>query len=120
MFCLGTMGFVDNYLVGAHFAKNDFKKKVALEFLNFTLSPEFQVEVLARGIGSSPVNLNVKNILSKKEIKQFHIDEPEYFKKNRIMWPTLDKRNRNGLKRLWKKAVGKDMKSKKDLKQTKE
>jgi len=39
------------------------------------------------------------------EILQFHMDDPDYFKNNIILWPTLNTRQRNFFKLLWNDAL---------------
>jgi spermidine/putrescine transport system substrate-binding protein len=66
------------------------------------------VEVVARALGSTPVNLSAKTKLSSEEITAYRLDEPEYFKTRMILWPTITSvRTRNGLIRAWNNALEK-------------
>lgn len=102
----GTMGWVDNYAICWSLKDKPFLKKIAEEWLNFTLSPDFQVQVVVRGLGSDPVNLTIKERLTKEEVEKTHMDEPDYFQYNRILWPTLNSiRERNHMKKIWNDAL---------------
>jgi spermidine/putrescine transport system substrate-binding protein len=52
-----------------------------------------------------PVVSTIKDKLTPEEIERFHLDDPNHFKNNRILWPTLEKADRNGFERLWEKAM---------------
>lgn len=99
----GSMGWVDGYMIGyslnADDGKRDYKllKTVAEEFLNFTLSAQFQLAIPIRYCGSYPTNLNVVPLLTKAEVKSMHLDDL-------IPLPTLTTRQRNGMKLIWDKA----------------
>lgn len=100
----GTTGWIDGWMLSHTLRNKPQLKRIAEEWLNFTLSPEFQVEVVVRGIGSAPVNLSIKDQLTPEEVKMYHVDDPDYFQKNLIPWPVLDNRSRTGFKLLTKKA----------------
>ena len=100
----GTTGWIDNFAL-AHTLRDDPKmKRIAEEWLNLAISPEFQVEVVVRGLGSSPVNLTIKDKLTPEEAADYHVDDPEYFQKNLIPWPVLDSRSRKGFDLLMKRV----------------
>lgn len=101
----GTTGWVDGHAISRTLADKPLHKKMAEEWINFTLSDQFQLEAIVRGIGSAPVNVAIKNQLSAEEVAAFHLDDPDYFKNNRILWPTLTARQRNFFKLLWQDAL---------------
>lgn len=101
----GTTGWVDGHAISRTLADKPLHKRIAEEWINFTLSDEFQLQAIVRGIGSAPVNISIKDKLTKDEIASFHLDDPDYFKNNRILWPTLSKRQRNFFNRLWQDAL---------------
>ncbi|WP_022667402.1 ABC transporter substrate-binding protein [Desulfospira joergensenii] len=102
----GTMGWVDNFAIGWSLKNKPFLRKVAEEWLNFVISPDFQVEVTVRSLGSAPTNTHIQDRLTLEEIAMFHINDPDYFQNNRILWPTLKRtRDRNFMKHLWEKAL---------------
>lgn len=101
----GTMGWVDNYAISRELKDKPLLLKFAMEWLNFVIGAEFQVDVVVREIGSSPVNTRIKDKLTADEIEQTHIDNVDFFQDNRILWPTIDNmRDRNGIKKLWEDA----------------
>ncbi|GAA3925019.1 ABC transporter substrate-binding protein [Litoribacillus peritrichatus] len=101
----GTTGWVDGHAITKTLADKPQLKKIAEEWINFTLSDQFQIDVIVRGIGSAPVNASIKNQLTPEEVSQFHLNDPDYFKNNRILWPTLTTRQRNFFKALWDRAL---------------
>ena len=109
----GSMGWVDGFVIGNSLARDDnqrdyqFLKKVAEEWMNFTLSPKFQLDVSIRFWSAFPTNLSVKPLLTAEEINSLHLDDLSYFEENFILIPTLTKRQRNGMKKIWEKALKK-------------
>ena len=102
----GTIGWVDNYVICYSLKDKPFLRKVAEEWLNFVISPDFQIDVVVHGLGSDPVNMSIKNRLTPAEVLKHHLDEDDYFQKKYMLWPTLTrKRDRNLLKRLWNDAL---------------
>jgi spermidine/putrescine transport system substrate-binding protein len=99
----GTTGWVDHWLVGYSLKNSPFKKKMAEEWINFTLSNEMQVYYL-RELGQHPVSRTINQFLTKQEINHFHLDENDYFKNNVNLWQVLMRRQHNGFKFLWDKA----------------
>ncbi|MDM8547206.1 ABC transporter substrate-binding protein [Candidatus Venteria ishoeyi] len=99
----GTTGWVDNWMIGYSLKDKPKLKRIAEEWINFSISPEIQTGYV-RNIAQFPVNQSTKNLLTAKEIKQFHLDEPDYFKKNLILWKVLPRREQNGFKRMWSQA----------------
>lgn len=100
----GTTGWVDNFMLSSSLAGQPEKSKIAHEWLNFVLSDAYQVYDI-RGLACAPVTTTVNAKLTPEEISQFHLDDPSHFGKNRILWQVLDKKDRNGLKRLWDNAL---------------
>ncbi len=99
----GTTAWVDNFMI-SHTLKDKPKlKQIAEELLNMILSDENQVNVAQEG--TIPVVSTIMNKLTPEEIKRTHLNDPTHFKNNRILWPTLNKLDRKGLKRLWDKAM---------------
>ena len=101
----GTTGWVDGHAISQTLAAKPTHKKIAEEWINFTLSDEFQIKAIVRGIGSAPVNATIKDRLTVKEVALYHLDDPNYFKNQRILWPTLSTRQRNFFKSLWNDAL---------------
>ncbi len=102
----GTTGWVDNFMIGHSLEDNPKLKRIAEEWLNFSLSDPYQIYVV-RGLACPPTTTTVAAKLSPEEVRQFHLDDPTHFEKSRLLWQTLNKRDRQGLERLWKNAVQK-------------
>lgn len=104
----GTLGSVDNFVICHTLRDNPFLKQIAEEWLNYVLSPEYQAEHICRTLNLSPITVSAKNHLRPEEIAEFHLDDPEYFSKQYMLWPIIQtKRERNGMKFLWDQAVKK-------------
>ena len=101
----GTTGWVDGHSLGKTLASNPKLKEIAEAWINYSLSDDFQLEVIVQGIGSAPVNTAIKDRMTAKDIAAFHMDDPDYFKNSRILWPTLNQRQRNFFKNLWEQAL---------------
>lgn len=101
----GSPAWVDLHAIGQSLRNKPFLKKIAEEWINYTIGKKFQIEVVVNSLSSSPVTENIIEELSKENIRQFHLDDPEYFAKYRHLYPTIEKkRDRNGLKILWDTA----------------
>ncbi|MDM8542992.1 extracellular solute-binding protein [Desulfococcaceae bacterium HSG9] len=101
----GTTAWVDNFMISHTLEEKPKLKHIAEEWLNIVLSDEYQIYCIVRGKGVVPIITTIMDKLSPDEIERFHLDDPTYFKNNRILWPTLEKADRRGLKRLWDKAM---------------
>lgn len=100
----GCPGAIGNYMIG-HTLRNKPKlRRIAEEWLNYVISPDFQVNIVARKLSTSVVNVSVSDQLTSEEIKAFHLDDPGYFRERLIPYPALDNRSRKGFELLWKKA----------------
>jgi len=100
----GTTAWMDNFMLSALLEKRPRLRKIAELWLNYTLTNEYQ-KYIVRHMGAEPVTTRVKEVLTPKEIEFLNLDDPD-FASRYILWPTLDKRDRKGLKRLWDKAIG--------------
>ncbi len=101
----GTVYWVDNYSITSALEDKPLLKKIAEEWINYTLSPEFQVEVVFRDLSCFPVTTNIQRKLNIEEIGILHLDTPEKYQKGRIRESDLSLRDRNGLELLWKNAM---------------
>ncbi|MDM8542994.1 extracellular solute-binding protein [Desulfococcaceae bacterium HSG9] len=99
----GTTAWVDNFMISHTLEDKPKLKRIAEEWLNIILSDEYQIYMVR--VGGLPVITTIMDRLTPDEIKRFHLDDPDHFKNNRILWPTLGKADRKGLKRLWDKAM---------------
>jgi len=101
----GSLCWVDNYALTWALNDKPFLKRVAHEWINRLLKPDYQVDYIVRQIALGPVTTNVSNRLTDQEKKRLRIGSPDFFKDNHILLPTCSRRNRNGLKLLWKEAM---------------
>lgn len=101
----GTVYWVDNYSITWALKEKPLLRKIAEEWLNFTLTPEFQVEVIMRALSSYPVTTNILGRVTDEEKMNFHLDAPETYQKTRIRESDLSLRDRHGLELLWNNAM---------------
>ncbi|MCP4714458.1 MAG: extracellular solute-binding protein [Deltaproteobacteria bacterium] len=99
----GTTGWVDNWMIGYSLKDKPTLKRIAEEWINYSIGPEVQVGYV-RNISQFPVNLSIRDRMTPEEIETFHLDDPTYFKKDFILWKTLSRLNQTGLRRIWKRA----------------
>lgn len=101
----GSPAWVDSHAIGHSLKDKPFLKKVAEEWINFTLGKKYQVEVVVNSLSSGPVVENILDELPEEKIREFHLNDREYVAKYRHFYPTItNKRDRNGLKILWEGA----------------
>jgi spermidine/putrescine transport system substrate-binding protein len=101
----GSLCWIDNYAITWALADKPFLKKVAEEWINRLLEPDYQVDYIIREIGLGPVTTNIGDRLTNDERERLHIGTPNFFKNNRVLLPTCSRRDRNGLKLLWEEAM---------------
>ena len=105
------MGWGDGFMIGYSLNQDDNQrdikllKRVAEEWLNFTISPKYQLDVTVRYWSAFPTNLSIKPLLTPAEITSLHLDDLSYFDDNLIPLPTLTRRQRNGMKIILEKAL---------------
>ena len=95
---------IDHFMISHTLKKKPHLKRIAEEWLNYLLSDNSQL-YMARVRGLPPTIFTVKNLFSPEEIKAFHLDDMQYYKNQRVLWPVLGKLDRKGLQRLWNKAL---------------
>jgi len=101
----GTPCWIDNYAITSTLADKPFLKKVAEEYINSLLSTDYQVGNIMRIISTIPVTTNIEHLLTTEEKMRARVGIPNFFIENRILVTTYSKRDRNGLKLLWKEAM---------------
>lgn len=101
----GTMWWVDVYAIAWALSDKPFLKKVAEEWINISLTPDFQVNHLIREVGIYPVVSNISDRLTKEEKQRIANPESEKMPDNRIFQRNYSQRDRNGLRLLWEKAM---------------
>ena len=101
----GTLSWIDNYAITWALADKPFLKKVAEEWINRMLEPDYQVDYIVRELTLVPVTTSIEHKLTDEEKERLHIGNPNFFNENRILLPTFSRRDRNGLKLLWEEAM---------------
>jgi spermidine/putrescine transport system substrate-binding protein len=101
----GSIWWVDNWVLSAELVKKPTLKRIAEDFINYTLSPRYQLEVFMRGTASFPVTTAVKKLATPQEVQFFHLDDPRYLGLERPTLKNMSVRNRNGMKLLWETAL---------------
>jgi len=100
-----TLCWVDNYAITWALKDKPFLRRVALEWINRLLEPDYQVDYIVREIAQVPITTNIAAELTEAETRRLHIGDPDFFTENRILLPTCSRRDRNGLQLLWKNAM---------------
>jgi spermidine/putrescine transport system substrate-binding protein len=101
----GSTAYIDAWMVSHTLRENPTLKRLAEAWIDYTISPDFQVEQVVRTLNNFPVNTTIVDRLTPEEIAAFHLNEPEYFQEYFIPWEVLDKKNSKGFELLWKKAA---------------
>lgn len=100
----GTTCFVDNFMISHTLMKKPELKRIAEEWFNYVIGPDFQTDVVVRTLSNFPVNISIKDQLTPEEVRTFHLDNPNYFNEKLIPWPILDSRSRKAFRLIWEKA----------------
>ena len=101
----GSIWWVDNWVLSAELLKTPLRKRIAEDFIDFTLSPRYQLDVFMRGTASFPVTMKVKPLATQKEVQFFYLNDPRYLGLDRPTLKSITMRNRNGMKLLWETAL---------------
>ena len=101
----GITLWIDNCVITSALADKPFLKKIAEEYINFLLETDFQVNHITRVVGTIPVTTNIQGLLTPEEERKIEVGTSKAFSKNRVLPPTLSKRDRNGIKLLWDEAM---------------
>ncbi len=101
----GTLWWVDEYVMTGALADQPFLKKVAEEWIDMSLSVNFQVDHLIREVNIFPVIINISDELTAEEKERVLGDTHGDFRDKHILQTTYSQRDRNGLKVLWNEAL---------------
>ena len=101
----GSMGAIGNWMLSNTLRDQPQLKRVAEEWLNYVISPDYQLNHLVRKLSTAPTNIAIKSQMTPEEIRTFHLDDLTYFEKKLIPYPVLDNRSRKGFELIWKKAM---------------
>jgi len=101
----GIPWWIDDYAITWALDDNPFLKRVAEEWINMVLSPEFQVENNVRRLRIYPVVTNINGKLTSTEKQRVQMNGVGLVKRKRILQATASQRDRNGIKLLWDEAM---------------
>lgn len=103
----GVTGWVDSHAIGAHVAKDELKTKIAHEMVNYLISPEIQADIVVKSLNVYPFNVGskVRKRLNDKEVEAARLNDPGFFKREQILFPILNNRQRKGIEKLWREAL---------------
>jgi spermidine/putrescine-binding protein len=81
------------------------QKAVCEEFLNFTISKDYQTKYVVKGLSTEPVRDDVIPAMSAADLKGLeHLKRIAEFRKIRIYVKPLTRRNRNGFETIYKEV----------------
>jgi len=95
----GSPKWIDEYVLTWALADRPFMKQIAEEWINWSLSTEFQVGHLLREVRASPVVTNIQDRITPQEKEQLKRQSTS------IPQQTYSEHNRNGLNLLWEEAM---------------
>ncbi|MEH6357788.1 MAG: extracellular solute-binding protein [Pseudomonadales bacterium] len=98
-------GWIDNFVISHTLKDKPQLRRIAEEWINYTLSPDFQATVLVEGLSARPVNSHSKELLSKELIETVGLGGAASSEELFILMPELDRRTRNGFNLLWRMAM---------------
>jgi spermidine/putrescine-binding protein len=101
----GVPGWIDNHVISQELANKPQLKRIAEEWINFTISSEFQTSVLVAALSTNSVNMVTVETASELQKQGFYarsLIDPEAVI---VLMPELDRRSRNGIDSLWNKAL---------------
>jgi spermidine/putrescine transport system substrate-binding protein len=101
----GVPGWFDNHVLSSGLADNPQLQRIAEEWINFTISADFQAEVLVKTLSTHPVNASTAESATKEQKQGFYaksLNDPDAII---VLMPELDRRTRNGINNLWNQAL---------------
>jgi spermidine/putrescine-binding protein len=99
----GVTGWIDNWLIGYSLQNQPILKRIAEEWINYSIGPDMQVAYV-RDIRQFPVNLTIKKLLPEEDVEKFGLTNLNYFQENFIPWKILSIDDQYGFKSLWAHA----------------
>jgi spermidine/putrescine transport system substrate-binding protein len=101
----GVPGWIDNHVISQELASKPQLKRIAEEWINFTISNEFQTSVLVEALSTNSVNMETVETATDEQKRGFYaksLNDPDAII---VLMPELDRRTRNGVDNLWNKAL---------------
>ncbi|MBT5746125.1 MAG: extracellular solute-binding protein [Gammaproteobacteria bacterium] len=99
----GAVGMFDSYMIAADRGHSDYENEpvgkdgvdrhqlIAHQYINHQISPEVQKE-MAEITGLSPANIETLPLLSREQIIELHLNEPDYFDRM-LLWDHMPRKN---------------------------
>ncbi|MGB1239772.1 MAG: ABC transporter substrate-binding protein [Pseudomonadales bacterium] len=97
----GTPVWIDGYALTRELAHKPLHKRIAEQFINYSLSEQYQRDVVYKQLDSLPVNLPVFEQLARADSLPAH----ERCIDLSFTWPVLSFRQRNFMRSLWFQAL---------------
>ena len=101
----GVPGWIDNHVMSQSLAGKPTLKRIAEEWINFTISEDFQSSVLVQALGTNPVNMITSKSATLEQSQSFYATSLNDPAAAIILMPELDRRTRNGFDNLWNHAL---------------
>jgi spermidine/putrescine transport system substrate-binding protein len=101
----GVPGWIDNHVISSDLADKPELKRIAEEWINFTISTDFQSHVLVQALATNPVNSVTAKNATEEQKQGFYARSLNDPKALIILMPELDRRTRNGSNNLWNQAL---------------
>jgi len=98
-------GWIDNFVISHTLKDKPQLKRIAEEWINYALSPEYQAAVLVEGLAARPVNSKTRALLNQKQIEAAGLGDDSSSGEMFVLMPELDRRTRNGFNLLWNMAM---------------
>jgi len=101
----GVPGWIDNHVISHSLKDKPILKRIAEEWINYTISVEFQAKVLVEALGTHPVNQVTADLSTPEQKQAFYAESFDDAEASIMLMPELDRRTRNGMDILWKEAL---------------
>lgn len=101
----GVPGWIDNHVISQGLADKPELKRIAEEWINFTISEDFQAKVLVEALSTNPVNMVTAKNATPEQRQGFYATSLDDPKAAIILMPELDRRTRNGFDNIWNQAL---------------
>ena len=100
----GDLGWIDVWALTHALDDKPRATQLAEEWLNFFLTPPVQLRLM-RQLGHIPVIEGLAQAASPEEIAHFGLDDPQFFVKRFIPYPSLAAATESALELLWQTAL---------------
>ncbi len=97
----GEPAYIDFYSICSCIPKDSLEYIIAHEWVNYSLSIKYQLDVIINGLGEMPVTTDLKSQLSLEQIERYHLDDPLHFIKNSFFWNERTQELLNIQKESW-------------------